>query len=133
MPPSPARDDAVARRLLVLLASAWFGILAHDLVEFGLPRPESSLLYLGLYGGVFLAWRRATWRGAGPRWTLVVLTGLSLLGALTSVLPLALWPFTPEQTTTHYAVHAVWTVTTVPLLWWLVARGGAMVAGEERG
>lgn len=39
-----------------------------------------------------------------------------------STLPLAVWPFTPEQTVSHYAAHVVYAVAQFPLIW-VAGRG----------
>ena len=51
---------------------------------------------------------------------LVALLGWALLhlvgGGILSVLPLGLFPFTPEQSLGHYGAHVVYAVAQVPLV-----------------
>lgn len=60
-------------------------------------------------------------------WLLLVWAVLHLVGGgILSVLPIGLFPFTPDQSWQHYAFHGLYTVTQVPLIAvciaWLVAR-----------
>jgi hypothetical protein len=62
----------------------------------------------------------AGWRLLGRRVVAWLLLGWGWLdtigGGLLSVLPLPLWPYQPEQSLRHYAVHALYAVLQVPLL-----------------
>ena len=42
---------------------------------------------------------------------------ISLAGAVATVLPLPVLPFQPEQSLRHYAVHAVYAASQLPVLW----------------
>lgn len=50
----------------------------------------------------------------------VLLLNLAV-GAVLSVLPLAIWPFVPEQTTSHYSAHAIYLLAQLPAIYalWL--------------
>jgi hypothetical protein len=45
-----------------------------------------------------------------------------VVGGILSVLPIGLFPFQPEQTLGHYGVHALYTLSAVPLV--MVAWSG---------
>jgi hypothetical protein len=112
-PALSVRTRAVA--LAVLLA--WAGLLVHNAIEFpSLPfsRPDYAIPTLA-WLVTFLIW----WRFPGPRWPatlLLVWAGISLLGAVTTVLPLPFLPFRPEQSLRHYGVHVVYALTQLPVL-----------------
>ena len=50
----------------------------------------------------------------------VLLLNLAV-GAVLSVLPLAIWPFVPEQTTSHYTAHGIYLLAQLPAIYalWL--------------
>jgi len=104
------------RPYLLALGLSWLGMLAHDLVEFGLPSPQNGLPFFFIVLALAAGW----WKMPGRRKLIRILSyGLifiNLLGAITSVLPLSLWPFFPEQSLTHYAVHTLWAASQFPLL-----------------
>ena len=62
-----------------------------------------------------LAWARPT-----SRIVHVLLLGWALLnlvaGGILSVLPWGLFPFQPEQSLGHYAIHAIYAVAQIPLV-----------------
>jgi hypothetical protein len=62
----------------------------------------------------------AGWLSPGRRVAAWLLLGWGWLhaigGGLLSVLPLPWWPYQPEQSLRHYAVHALYAVLQVPLL-----------------
>lgn len=113
-------DSQATHPFLLALGLSWLGMLAHDLVEFGLPSPQNSLPFFFAVLILAAGW----WKMPGHRKTIKFLSyaliALNLLGAITSVLPLALWPFFPEQSLTHYAVHIFWALSQVPLLRFLI-------------
>ncbi len=102
---------------MIASIAAVAGTAVHDQVEFGRPSAQNTLPFAAITAALVVGWhaapaaRRAVGRALG-------LVGLVLLvgGALASVLPLPIWPFTPEQTAGHYAVHAVWAIGLLPLL-----------------
>ena len=113
---------ASTRRAVLTVAGAvavsWIGFLVHnaaDLPVRSLVGPETlvpSVVYLALLGGWLLPPLR---RPVAP-----LLYGWGWLnaigGGLLSVLPLPWWPYRPEQTVYHYAMHAVYAALQVPLL-----------------
>ena len=102
--------------LASIIAAA--GMMAHNVFEFGpafLASPE-TLIPVGIFGLlVLLAWARPD-----SIVVLVVLLGWALLnlvgGGIVSVLPLGLFPFTPEQSLGHYGAHVVYAVAQIPLV-----------------
>jgi hypothetical protein len=118
--------DARLKWLGFALALVLAGTLLHDLVEFGRPSPENSLPAGLLFGMIFVSWWR--WPGARRTAIAVLLTFAVVMlvgGAVASVLPLPVWPFEPEQTLSHYAVHAAWALSLVALIWIVLKRVGA--------
>jgi len=122
------------------LALSWLGEFAHnrfELPQLTLLSPENSLPAL-VAVALFAAW----WRRPGRVGTAVILAwgALHLVGgALLSVLPLPVWPFTPAQAPSHYGAHALYAVAQLPLLWVTAARFRAArphrhecVAGSDR-
>ena len=100
------------------LASAlsWGTMLAHNLDELPLAIGDlenSGPLAIALVLGV------DDWRRGGSRvvqWALLGWALLSLvIGGVVTVLPLAILPFTPEQSLSHYLAHVVYTLGQVPL------------------
>lgn len=100
------------------LVAAIAGAAIHDLAEFGRPAPSNTGLLLVV--GASAAWcvrsdtRRIQTIGA----TVLAAVAVTFLigGAVASVLPLPLWPWQPEQTLSHYAIHLLWAASIVPLL-----------------
>lgn len=115
--------DARLQWLGLGLLLAFAGTLLHDLVEFGRPSLENSLPATIVFAASFLSWRR--WPSTRHVSEAVLLTfALVMLigGALASVLPLPIWPFEPEQTLSHYAVHIVWALSLLALIWIIFGR-----------
>jgi hypothetical protein len=119
-------------------AIAAVGMVAHNVLEFGpafFLRPE-TVIPLAIFG-VFalLAWARPT-----NAFVHVLLLGWAVLnlvgGGILSVLPLGLFPFQPEQSLGHYAVHVLYAVAQLPLI--VVAgralsrRGHQAAGGDAR-
>ncbi len=113
-------DRRLPSAAAVVLASfiAAAGMLAHNVLEFGpafLLRPETviPLAIFGLFA--LLAWARPA--DAIVHALLLVWAMLNLVGGgILSVLPLGLFPFQPEQSLGHYAVHVTYAVAQVPLV-----------------
>lgn len=89
------------------------GTAVHDIVEFGHPSPQNTLPVAVILGPLLWTSRRT---GKRPYALIVVLTIIFVAGAVASVLPLALWPFDPEQSGIHYLVHVVWALSLVPAI-----------------
>jgi phosphatidylserine synthase len=101
---------------------SWLGLVIHNTMELGAPPwswesgvPAVVALVL------FLGWWQHAAAGRVWGWLLWGWTLFAhlLLGALLSVLPLPLWPFSPEQSISHYLAHVIYAVAQLPLLWLL--------------
>jgi hypothetical protein len=112
------RSPPSASAVLVTSAIAAGGMLAHNVLELGpafLLDPQ-TLIPLAIFAALaILAARgsagRATWL------TLFAWSALNLVaGGILSVLPIGLFPFQPEQSLQHYAVHALYALASVPLV-----------------
>ena len=104
------------RHIVVAIGASIGGLLVHNLEEFGLsilfgpetwvPATITVLLGVALFKrastGVFVA---------AIGWAVIVI----VIGGA-SVLPLPIWPFTPEQTLSHYMGHVVYALAQIPLL-----------------
>jgi hypothetical protein len=110
------------RQIVIAVGASIAGLLVHNLQEF----PPSILLApetlapaaITVLVGVGLLRRPSTGVFvAAAVWAIIVI----VVGGA-SVLPLLIWPFTPEQTVAHYAAHVVYAVAQLPLLW-LAWRG----------
>lgn len=104
------------RALLLAAALSTLGLVIHNVEEFGasiLLRPE-TVGPVAVTAILAVALVRRPGRSAV---TLLGVWGLMhlLLGG-PSVLPLPFMPFVPEQTWSHYAAHAVYIATQIPLL-----------------
>jgi hypothetical protein len=118
--PSQAEASALSvrtRTVALAVVLAWAGLLVHNAIEFPtLPfsRPDYAIPTVA-WLVAFLIW----WRFTGPRWPatlLLVWGGISLLGAIATVLPLPILPFRPEQSLRHYGVHVIYALTQLPVL-----------------
>lgn len=106
------------RAVWALLLLGWVGLYLHnvaDLPHLTLASPENSVTGL-IYVALGLAW----WLLPAPRLVgaLILAWGLFnlVVGAIVSVLPLAILPFEPAQTLLHYTMHVVYGVTQLPLI-----------------
>lgn len=105
--------------LAVLVFLSWLGSYIHTTMELALPiwRPENSIpAIVGLT--LFLGWWRQPEQRRRWAWLLLAWTagGHLILGALLSVIPLPIWPFTPEQSLAHYVSHLIYAVAQAPLI-----------------
>jgi hypothetical protein len=108
--------SAAAVVLASVIAAA--GMVAHNVLEFGpafLLRLETviPLAIFGLFA--LLAWARpanAIVHVLLLAWALLNLVG----GGILSVLPLGLFPFQPEQSLRHYAIHVIYAAAQLPLV-----------------
>jgi hypothetical protein len=101
----------------------WLAVWFHDAREFagtyGLT-PDS----IG-EGAILLCLLTITWRY--PRrgiWRLALLAyvAVTTVGEALSIVPLPIWPWVPEQSSSHYATHALVAAAHLPLL--VLAVGG---------
>jgi peptidoglycan/LPS O-acetylase OafA/YrhL len=126
-------DHRLPSAAVVILASviAAAGMMAHNVFEFGpafLLDPQ-TLIPLAIFGlFALLAWARpanAVVHVALLAWAVLNLVG----GGILSVLPLGLFPFQPEQSLGHYAVHVLYAVAQLPLI---VVAGRALSRREPQ-
>jgi hypothetical protein len=103
--------------MLAVVLLAWTGSLAHDLVEFGTPLPESTLLNLVTFGALYLLWRQYPAQRRMISYLIMVWASINILGAVISVYPFVFLPFYPDQTIEHYGVHIHYGLAQIPLLW----------------
>jgi hypothetical protein len=115
-----------ARSAAPVLLVAWAGLWVHELHRvpelFGLT-PDGSLPFIAVIAGL-IAWRRP------PSLLLLAYGTIHLAGAIATVLPLPFLPFYPEQTVSHYAVHAVYAASQLPLMIYATARGGIQAMAQ---
>lgn len=112
----PAGDASSSNRLLLAGGLAAAGHVVHNVAEFPLAilvAPETLVPVAITAGLVAWLYYRPSRVAAGvlAAWAL-----LTILGGGTSVFPFAFLPFEPEQTVSHYAVHAVYAAFQVPVL-----------------
>lgn len=113
---SGATQAPSALRVGFALALSWGTMLAHNLYELPLALGDlenSGPLAVAVVIGL------AYWRRGGSRAVQWALLGWALLnlviGGIVTVLPLAILPFTPEQSLDHYLAHVVYAVGQLPL------------------
>lgn len=117
MTADPMAEQIRSWDLLAAVAVSGAGHLVHNLAEFppmALLGPE-TLAPIGITG--LLTWAMVRRRSqvaylAAAAWAAMVI----VVGGA-SVHPLAIWPFDPAQTTSHYLAHVVYAGTQLPLLW----------------
>ena len=113
---SPLSERRRVGLLALALAASWASMLFHNQelpltlldVENTGPLVSDIALLVG-------CWWRPSSRVV---WTVILIWGLinMVIGGLVTVLPLPVLPFTPAQTVQHYAVHAVYAVGQLPLV-----------------
>jgi hypothetical protein len=117
--------------MAVALAVSALSMLAHNLYELPLSPIDlenSGPIAFAAILGIAYALRpesRAV-AAAALGWGVLNL----VIGGIVSVLPLAILPFVPEQSLTHYGAHVVYTVGQVPLV--LVAYRALRAGGSTR-
>jgi thiamine transporter ThiT len=103
--------------MVLALLLSWASMLAHNLFE--LPLTPLDLENSGpLIVDVLLALAFALRPGSHNVMLGILAWGLLnlLVGGVVSVLPLAVLPFVPEQSASHYLVHVVYALGQVPLV-----------------
>lgn len=94
----------------------WLGLLAHNAAD--LPGQTflslQSRLPLIVTMALIALW--FTSLRSIVAWGLLLWGGLNLAGAVITVLPLAVLPFEPAQTLTHYAFHLVYGSAQIPVI-----------------
>jgi hypothetical protein len=103
--------------VVAVVALSWLGLVVHNLAELtvqarlGPATVAPAAVYLLLAAGWLSPARRvAAWLLLGWGWL------HAIGGGLLSVLPVPLWPYQPEQSLRHYAVHALYGLLQAPLL-----------------
>jgi len=113
-----ARRPPSAAVVVVASVIAAVGMMAHNVFEFGpgfLLNPQTFIppAIFGLFA--LLAWARPANSVVYVlllAWAVLNLVG----GGILSVLPLGLFPFQPEQSLGHYAIHVIYAVAQLPLI-----------------
>jgi len=125
------RSVPSAAAIFLVSAIAAAGMVAHNVLEFGpafLLRPE-TVIPLAIFGLLALL----GWARPANSVIHVLLLGWAVLnlvgGGILSVLPLGLFPFQPEQSLGHYAIHVIYAVAQLPLV--VVAAGGLSRRGRR--
>lgn len=113
----PADHPVTVPTLVAAIALSWLGLVIHNLVELtgqarlGPATVVPTAVWLVLAAGWLSRVQRvAAWLLLGWGWL------HAIGGGLLSVLPLPWWPYQPEQSLGHYAVHALYGLLQVPLL-----------------
>jgi hypothetical protein len=108
------RDLSIGSATLIAVA----GMAIHNAFEFGLGflLDPQTLIPVAIFA--ILAWSCS---GPQPRTPILMLlvawTLLNLVvGGILSVLPLPIFPFAPEQSLRHLAVHVVYALAEIPLV-----------------
>jgi len=96
--------------------------------------PESLFPTL-VWIGALVLWLVPSTRTAGA-WILLAWAVVNLVGGTISVLPLPILPFEPAQTVEHYAFHAFYAATQLPLIGataiWISRRARARSGAPDR-
>jgi len=104
-------------RLVAATFISWVGLWIHEIyrvpVLLGFT-PDGDLFMFPVAAGLAYWWYRT--RATPAAASLLVYAAINLVGGLLSVMPLDWPPFKPEQNAGHYAVHAVYAVCQLPLL-----------------
>jgi hypothetical protein len=101
--------------MIAALALSTFGGWVHNLREF--PGMSAAATLATFLPAIALAVWWLIRPGPAARWAIIAWALLNLiLGAALSVLPLPIWPWTPEQSGSHYASHLIYAAAQIPLL-----------------
>jgi hypothetical protein len=112
-----------AKQVAACTLLSWAGMYIHNAVELpmlSLFSPENlgpGLLSLVLFLGWQLRPQRQLFVFAMLAWALLHF----VVGGILSVLPLAVWPFVPEQSLTHYLAHVLYAAAQLPLIFLMVS------------
>ena len=120
---SPVGTSVSRRNVVFAVGASIGGLLVHNLEEFGpsiLLWPETWVpAAITVLLGVAMC--RLPGTGGYPDTGVFVATmgwaAVVIVVGGASVLPLSIWPFTPEQTVSHYTAHVVYALAQLPLLW----------------
>jgi hypothetical protein len=110
-------QPAAVPTVVAAIALSWLGLVIHNLAELTGQAQLGPATLLPTAVWLLLA---AGWLSLGRRVLAWLLLGWGWLhaigGGLLRVLPLPVWPYQPEQSLRHYAVHALYAVLQMPLL-----------------
>jgi hypothetical protein len=115
----------VNRRFALLVSFAllaWLGLFVNNTADppaLTLVSPENSVPAL-VSAILVIAWWLLPWKRSAT----VALLGWGLLHficGILSVLPLGIWPYEPAQSLSHYAMHLLYALAQLPLIWLLVS------------
>ena len=112
-------DNTDNWKLAGLLTLSWLGMAVHNRFELPqLPLYRWEYIFPALVSlALFLGWWRLVQRRHLWTWLILAWSALHfIIGGILSVLPLPLWPFSPEQSAGHYLSHLVYSLAQVPLL-----------------
>ena len=103
--------------MAVALAISAATMLAHNLYELPLSpidlENSGPIVFAALLGVAYAVWPDSRLVAAAALgWGLLNL----VIGAIVTVLPLPILPFSPEQSLTHYGAHLVYALGQVPLV-----------------
>jgi hypothetical protein len=129
--PGKAAVKTHAPLVPILMILSWLGMFIHNTIEFpnfSLLTPENAgpaLMSILLFSGWMLLAYRRLFTLLILVWTLTHL----IIGAVGSILPLAIWPFVPDQSLRHYMAHSIYAATQLPLIVLLISL---LTRKEER-
>jgi len=113
----PSEHPVAAPTVVAGIALSWLGLVIHNLAELTGQARLGPQTVAPTAVSLLLA---AGWLSPGRRVAAWLLLGWGWLhaigGGLLSVLSVPWWPYRPEQSLRHYAVHALYGVLQVPLL-----------------
>lgn len=113
----PHGTAAWVAAVVAATAVAWTGFYIHNVADLAgqtILSPESlfpSLIWLA----AIVLWVVPATRIVGA-WVLLAWAALNLVGGVLTVLPLPILPFEPDQSARHYAFHALYAATQIPLV-----------------
>jgi hypothetical protein len=113
----PADHPVAVPTIVAVSLVSWLGLVIHNLAELtGQARlGPATLVPTAVWLLLAAGWLSRVRRVAA--WLLLSWGWLHAIGGgLLSVLPLPLWPYQPEQSLRHYAVHALYALLQAPLL-----------------
>jgi hypothetical protein len=110
--------------LAVWMIVSWAGMYIHNMMEFPnitFLNPENAgpaLVSIVLFIGWLLMPYRMLLLYLIFAWVMMHF----LIGALLTVLPLPVWPFTPDQSLAHYMAHMIYAILQLPLIVFLISQ-----------
>ena len=112
------------RQVTAAVLMSMLGLTVHNAVEFGLDsfiKPEFGWLpVLILEVALLILWVRKPSLRVAASAALLMLGILNLIVGWFEVIPFDFLPYDPEQSVSHYLVHAIYGALQIPLLWIIV-------------